>query len=537
MAGAGNLHWNAVESTTFFQFNSNPLTNFTSNLFFAATTLTSIGIRPHFRLLQTSFFRLWDWCSRVSGRTCLLSDLLVFWNTSILDHHCRYGKVLYGTDEQNIYRDHKVQVSSEEKIQEMEIWEDQKVSSMWLLFHNTKHFQRIHESRSSDHRRRRGWSGRVPVDTFGTCPVRGSALSARHRNTPSLHRPELLDDFLGWELEYDWWVLLCHDECSDNWIRRWTTTHLMFAQRVFRSGASKRDLRSSDSFYHPRRSSFDDYLCRRCRRLLHRQIALLRKKIRWCKQVIHRLIIRIHFQDPLSWLKEVQQRRIEAMKKEAMRKLFETVTALHHIRLTAFKQLTQNYDDHLRSKAPDPPRNLLASHATADSVMLRWSAPIYVDEGKRYWYTITYKPRTPQRRNNVVAVDFINKDRYLVTGLKSFTLYEFSVYVTTRYGQSVPIKVQEYTGKLVILKATRNVTLTFRAVHSSAVRQNRCHIRWDCDYLLESSKNEQWSGVVRNPVRTRASSAVRLLEQVPSRLIDTIHTDWSPCRYQVSMTK
>lgn len=78
--------------------------------------------------------------------------------------------------------------------------------------------------------------------------------------------------------------------------------------------------------------------------------------------------------------------------------------------------------------------------------MLRWSAPIYVDEGKRYWYTITYKPRTPQRRNNVVAVDFINKDRYLVTGLKSFTLYEFSVYVTTRYGQSVPIKVQEYTG-------------------------------------------------------------------------------------------
>ncbi|EFO87789.1 CRE-TWK-32 protein [Caenorhabditis remanei] len=172
-------------------------------------------------------------------------------------------------------------------------------------------------------------------------------------------------------------------------------------------------------------------------------------------------IDRLHFfgrrldDDPLSWLKEVQQRRIEAMKKEAMRKLFETVTALHHIRLTAFKQLTQNYDDHLRSKAPDPPRHLVASHATADSVMLRWSAPIYVDEGKRYWYTITYKPRTPQRRNNVVAVDFINKDRYLVTGLKSFTLYEFSVYVTTRYGQSVPIKVQEYTEPCTVPQSVR----------------------------------------------------------------------------------
>ncbi|KAK6049289.1 fibronectin type III domain protein [Cooperia oncophora] len=112
------------------------------------------------------------------------------------------------------------------------------------------------------------------------------------------------------------------------------------------------------------------------------------------------------------------------MKREAMRKLFETVTALHHIRFT---------------DCPGSPRNLIASHATADSVLLRWSPPLYVDEGKRYWYTLTYKPRTPQRRNHVVRVDFINEEKYLVTGLKSFTLYEFSLTTTTRtlYGATI----------------------------------------------------------------------------------------------------
>nr|CDJ89549.1 Ion transport 2 and Fibronectin domain containing protein [Haemonchus contortus] len=152
--------------------------------------------------------------------------------------------------------------------------------------------------------------------------------------------------------------------------------------------------------------------------------------------------------DPLSWLKEVQQRRIEAMKREAMRKLFETVTALHHIRFTALKHLAQNVPEMLPD-SPGSPRNLVASHATADSVLLRWCAPLYVDEGKRYWYTLTYKPRTPQRRNQVVRVDFINEEKYLVTGLKSFTLYEFSLTTTTRYGSSKSAKAQEYTGKII----------------------------------------------------------------------------------------
>uniref|UniRef100_A0A1I7XI91 Fibronectin type-III domain-containing protein n=1 Tax=Heterorhabditis bacteriophora TaxID=37862 RepID=A0A1I7XI91_HETBA len=157
-------------------------------------------------------------------------------------------------------------------------------------------------------------------------------------------------------------------------------------------------------------------------------------------------IDRLHFfgrrldDDPLSWLKAVQQKRIEAMKREAMRKLFETVTALHHIRFT---------------NPPQSPRNLTATRATADSVLLRWNAPLYVDEGKRYWYTLTYKPRTPQRRCHVVVVDFINKEKYLVIGLKSFTLYEFSISTTTRYGSSKPVKAQEYTEPCTVPQSIR----------------------------------------------------------------------------------
>ncbi|KAE9413187.1 hypothetical protein Angca_005360, partial [Angiostrongylus cantonensis] len=136
-------------------------------------------------------------------------------------------------------------------------------------------------------------------------------------------------------------------------------------------------------------------------------------------------IDRLHFfgrrldDDPLSWLKEVQQRRIEAMKREAMRKLLETVTALHHIRLT---------------ELPAPPRNLIASQATADSVFLRWNAPLYVDEGKRYWYTLTYKPRLysllsnehtkPQRRRTrcfFVGMHLSTSTRGNVTGTHSPT--------------------------------------------------------------------------------------------------------------------
>ncbi|PAV81759.1 hypothetical protein WR25_17501 [Diploscapter pachys] len=164
-------------------------------------------------------------------------------------------------------------------------------------------------------------------------------------------------------------------------------------------------------------------------------------------------IDRLHFfgrrleDDPLSWLKEVQQKRIEAMKREAMRKLFETVSALNYLKFTAMKSLVDRADEQqsLLPDPPDPPRELSVSHATADSVLLKWKHPIYVEEGRRYWFSLTYKPRNPQKRCNAVIVDFINTDRFLVTNLKSFTLYEFQVVTTTRFGCSKPAKAQEYT--------------------------------------------------------------------------------------------
>lgn len=95
---------------------------------------------------------------------------------------------------------------------------------------------------------------------------------------------------------------------------------------------------------------------------------------------------------------------------------------------------------------PDPPRNLLAYNATAQSVCLRWEAPIFVDEGKRYWYTISYKTRTPQRRQTVIVIDFVNTTSYEVKNLKSFTLYEFSVITTTRFGSSIAVRGEYLSG-------------------------------------------------------------------------------------------
>ncbi|KAJ1345675.1 hypothetical protein KIN20_000264 [Parelaphostrongylus tenuis] len=196
-------------------------------------------------------------------------------------------------------------------------------------------------------------------------------------------------------------------------------------------------------------------------------------------------IDRLHFfgrrvdDDPLSWLKEVQQRRIEAMKREAMRKLLETVTALHHIRLTALKRLVETPAD-IVHELPAPPRNLIASHATADSMLLRWSAPPYVDEGKRYWYTLTYKPRTPQRRSHVVRVDFINEEKYLVTGLKSFTLYEFSLATTTRFGSGKCVKAQEYTEPCTVPQS----------LHLEAVSCETATVSWRSPKVNNGSKEE-----------------------------------------------
>uniref|UniRef100_A0AC34FBR6 Fibronectin type-III domain-containing protein n=1 Tax=Panagrolaimus sp. ES5 TaxID=591445 RepID=A0AC34FBR6_9BILA len=161
---------------------------------------------------------------------------------------------------------------------------------------------------------------------------------------------------------------------------------------------------------------------------------------------------RLDSEDPLIWLKAVQQKRIEAMKREAFRKLFETITALNHMHLTGMKKhesvASSNTEINEGLRLPDPPnppRNIVASNATAGSVCLKWDPPIFLEEGKRYWYTLTFKTRTPQRRNHLTVIDFITTDHYEVTNLKSFTLYEFSLVTTTRFGSSKSIRTQEYT--------------------------------------------------------------------------------------------
>lgn len=198
-------------------------------------------------------------------------------------------------------------------------------------------------------------------------------------------------------------------------------------------------------------------------------------------------IDRLHFfgrnldtEDPIVWLKEVQQQRIDRMKREAMRKLFETVTALQHMHID-LEQLQNNpseMEDAYLLSAPNPPRNLKAYNSTADSITLRWDRPLNIDEEKRFWYTVTYKTRTPQARSNpVTVVEFLNREYYVVRELRSFTLYAFSVATTTKFGSSKPITCQEYTEPCTVpqslsLVAVSSETATF-AWHAPRKNNNK----------------------------------------------------------------
>lgn len=81
-----------------------------------------------------------------------------------------------------------------------------------------------------------------------------------------------------------------------------------------------------------------------------------------------------------------------------------------------------------------PPRGIVAFNATATSMCLKWEPPqlsAFITTGEvappTFWYTLSYKTRTPQTRDDRTVIDYLSRERFEVTGLRSFTLYEFSL--------------------------------------------------------------------------------------------------------------
>jgi hypothetical protein len=65
------------------------------------------------------------------------------------------------------------------------------------------------------------------------------------------------------------------------------------------------------------------------------------------------------------------------------------------------------------------PRGIAPFNVTADSVTLKWEPPTQILlEGKKFWYTLSFKPRTPHRLSREKSVDFLRQNRFVVNGLK-----------------------------------------------------------------------------------------------------------------------
>jgi hypothetical protein len=70
----------------------------------------------------------------------------------------------------------------------------------------------------------------------------------------------------------------------------------------------------------------------------------------------------------------------------------------------------------------------------------------FPESSKKERKKLSYRGRA-RRNADIQMIDFINSTDYMVTDLASFTLYEFVLVTSTKWGHSAAAKTQEYTGE------------------------------------------------------------------------------------------